>query len=63
MFYIIGNYWSKFTYETSKNINHLHKEVNDLQSVIILLVIYVRGGETIFLWNYYEWYWGKSTCY
>ena len=36
-----------------KHINHVHKDVNDILSVIIILVTYVHGGE-FFLWNDHE---------
>ena len=31
-----------------KNRNHVHKDINDLLSVIIILVTNVHGGETVF---------------
>ena len=37
-----------------KNINHVHKDINDLLSVIIILGTNIYGGETVFKWNYYE---------
>ena len=49
MFYVIGNYWREFIHETSKNINRVQKDINDLLSVIIILVTDVHGGETVFL--------------
>ena len=31
-----------------KNLNHVHKDSNELLSVIIILGKYVHGGETVF---------------
>ena len=31
-----------------KNMNHVHKDSKDLLSVIIILEIYIRGGDTVF---------------
>ena len=31
-----------------KNINHVHKDVNDILSVITILGTYFNGGETVF---------------
>ena len=36
------------------NINHVHKDSNDLLSVIIILGTDFHVGETVFLWNEYE---------
>ena len=38
-----------------KNLNNVHKDVNDILSVVFILVTDVQGGETVFLWNDYEW--------
>ena len=51
MFYVIGDYWNKFINETPKNLNHVQKDVNDILSVVFILVTYVQGGKTVFLWN------------
>ena len=32
-----------------KNLNHVYKDSKDLLSVIIILVTYVNGGETVFM--------------
>ena len=47
MFYGIGNYWRKFIHKTSKNINRVHKDGNDLLLVIIILVTDVNGDKTV----------------
>ena len=49
MFYVIGNYWREFIHETSKNINHVHKDINDLLSVIIILGTDVHCGKIYIL--------------
>ena len=41
---IAGNLYTRHL----KNLNHAHKDVNDLLSVIIILETYVHGGETFF---------------
>ena len=41
---IRGNLYTRH----AKNINRVHKYSKDLLSVIIILVIYVNGGETVF---------------
>ena len=38
-----------YSQDIKKNFNHLHKDINDLLSVIIVLVKDVRGGESFFL--------------
>ena len=37
----------KYIHETSKNLNHIHKDSNDILSVIITLVNGVNYGETV----------------
>ena len=44
-----GNLFTRYP----KNINHVHKYINDLMSVIIVLETNVHGGESVFLWNEY----------
>ena len=39
-----GNLFTRYL----KNINHVHKDSNDILSVIIILGTYVHGGETVF---------------
>ena len=48
MFYIIDNYWMKFSHKTYKNVIHVYKDVNDLLSVIIILGTDVHGGKNVF---------------
>ena len=44
---IEGNLYTKYT----KDLNHVHKEVNDLLSVIIVLGNDVHSGQIIFIVN------------
>ena len=48
MVYAIGKYLRGFIHKTSKNINHVHKDSNDLLSVIIVLGTDAHGGSKIF---------------
>ena len=48
MFYVSGNYWRGFIHETSKKINNVNKQSNDIMSVIIILGTDVYGGEKVF---------------
>ena len=50
----LATIWGDLFTRHTKNINHVHKDSNYLMSVIIILVTYFYGGETVFKWNYYE---------
>ena len=47
-FYVIANYSRRFIHKTSKNLNRVHKDSNEILSVIITLVTDIHGGETVF---------------
>ena len=46
--YVIGNYWREFIHKTSKNLNCVHKDSNDLLSVIITLGTDAHDGKIFF---------------
>ena len=47
-FMSLANIGGNFLTRHLENLNHVHKESNNLLSVIIILVTNVHGGETIF---------------
>ena len=45
-----------------KNLNHVHKDSNDLLSVIIIFGTNVHSGDFCLWWIENEWHWKKSSC-
>ena len=48
LFHFFGNYWRNLYTIHPKKLNHEHKDIKDLLSVIIILGTDVHGGETVF---------------